>query len=138
MSKTTHYLQPIIPTVWPQVSVTLCAVVRFTCLYLHKVPEGFPSYILRTGSGWRDGRDLSGLIRCVPSIVLFGVGTQLPRWPVMTRRPNAGAGGGCYLVPSKFVCVKVGYLCPVNPYGGSLRLTQTGETTLASISPREN
>ena len=91
-----------------QVSVTLCAVVRVTCFHLHKVPEGLPSYILRTGSGRTDGRDVYGVIRYVPLIVVFGVGTQLPRRPVMTRRPNAGAGGGCYLSPSKFVCVKVG------------------------------
>jgi len=38
-----------------------------------------------------DGRDVYGVIRCVPFIVVFGVGTQLPRQPVMTRRPNAGA-----------------------------------------------
>jgi len=55
-----------------------------------------------------DGRDVSGVIRCVPLILVFGVGMQQPRRPVMTRRPNAGAGGGCYLFPSKFVCVKVG------------------------------
>jgi len=82
--------------------------VRFTYFHLHKVPEGVPSYILRTGPGRTDGRDIYGVIRCVPLIVVFGVGTQLPRRPVMTRRPNAGAGGGCYLFPSKFVCAKVG------------------------------
>ena len=91
-----------------QVSVTLCAVVRFTCFHLHKVPGGLPSYILRTGSGRTDGRDVYGVISCVPFVVVFGVGTQLPRRPVMTRRPNAGAGGGCYLSPSKLVCAKVG------------------------------
>jgi len=55
-----------------------------------------------------DGRDVYGVIRCVLLIVVFSVGTQLPRRPVMTRRPNAGAGGGCNLFPSKLVCVKVG------------------------------
>jgi len=49
-----------------------------------------------------------GVIRCVSLIVVVGVGTQLPRRPVMTRRPNPVAGGGCYLFPSKLVCVKVG------------------------------
>jgi len=87
------------------------------------VPGGLPSYILRTGSGRTDGRDVYGVIRRVPSIVVFGVGTQLPRQPVMTRRPNAGAGGGCHLFSSQFVGVKVGYLCRVNPYGESVRLT---------------
>jgi len=72
------------------------------------MPEGLPLYILRTGPGRTDGRDVSGAIRGVPLIVVFGVGTQLPRRPVITRRPNAGAGGGCYLFPSKFVCIKVG------------------------------
>jgi len=75
---------------------------------MHKVPGGLPSYIRQTGSGRTDGRDVYGVIRCVPLIVVFGVGTQLPRRPVMTRRPNAGAGVGCYLFPSKLVCVKVG------------------------------
>jgi len=55
-----------------------------------------------------DGRDVYGVIGCGPLIVVFGVGTQLPRRRVMTRPPNAGAGVGCYLFPSKFVCVKVG------------------------------
>jgi len=77
-------------------------------LPVHKVPEGLPSYILRTGSGRTGGRDVYGVIGCIPLIVVFGVGTQLPRQPVMTRRPNAGAGGGCSLFPSKFVCAKVG------------------------------
>jgi len=76
------------------VSVTSCAIVRFTWFHLHKVPEGLPSYILRTGSGRPDGRDVYGVIKYVLLIVVFGVGTQLPRRPVMTRRPNAWAGGG--------------------------------------------
>jgi len=77
-------------------------------MHLHKVPEGLPPYILRTGSGPMDGHDVYGVIRCVPLIVVFSVGTQLDRGPVMTRRPNAGAEGGCYLFPSKFEHVKGG------------------------------
>jgi len=45
--------------------------------------------------------------------VVIAVGTPLTRRPVMTGSPNAWAGGGCYLVFSKFVPVKVGSLCPV-------------------------
>ena len=71
-----------------------------------------------------DGRDVYDVIGCVPLIVDFGVGTQLPRPPVMTCCPNAWAGWGCYLFPSKFVNLKVGLLCPVNPYGKSVRLTE--------------
>jgi len=41
----------------------------------------------------------------------------------MTGRPNAGAGGAFHLFSSKLVCVKVGYVCPVNPYRESVRLT---------------
>jgi len=41
-------------------------------------------------------------------MAVFAVGTQLPRLPGITRRPNAGAGGGCYLLPWNFVCSKVG------------------------------
>jgi len=55
-----------------------------------------------------DGRHLYGVIRGVPMRVVFGIGTQLPRWPVMTSCPNAGAGGACYLFLSKIVCIKVG------------------------------
>ena len=55
-----------------------------------------------------DGRDEYGVIISVSLIVVVGVGMQLPRRPVMTRRPKAGAGGGCYLFLSKFVRVKVG------------------------------
>jgi len=106
--KTCHYLQPTLPTACLRVSVTLCALIRFICFHSHKVPEGLPLYILRRRSGRTDGRDVYGVIRCVPLIVVLGVGIQLPRRPVMTRRPNAGPGGGCYLFPSKFVPVKVG------------------------------
>jgi len=108
MCKWSRYLRPTLWTVSLQVSVTLCAVVRIACLELHKVPGDLAPYMLRTGSGRMDGRDLYGLIRCVPLVAVLGIGTQLPRRPVMTLCPNAGAGGGCYLFPSKFVCVKVG------------------------------
>jgi len=81
---------------------------RFTCFHLHKVPEGFPSYNLRTEPGRIEGRDLYGVIRCVPWIVVFGVGTQLGRLPVVTGHPNTRGGGGCYLFPSMFVRVQVG------------------------------
>ena len=69
-----------------------------------RFPLIYPANRLRS-----DGRPRR--IRCykyVPLIVVFGVGTQLPRRPLMTRRRNAEAGGGCYLFSSKFVCVKVG------------------------------
>ena len=95
--RTSRYFRPS-PTkrcLW--VSVTLCASVRSTCFHLHKVPEGLPLYILRTGSGRTDGRDVYGVVRWVPMIVVFGEGTQLPSRPMVTRRPNAGAGGGCCL-----------------------------------------
>jgi len=89
-------------------SVALSPVVRFTCLNLHKVPEGPPSYTLRTGSSRTNSREVYGVIGCVLLIMVFGVRTQLLGLPVMTRRPNAGAGEGCYLLHSKFVCVEVG------------------------------
>jgi len=103
-----RYIYPTIPTVCLLVSVTLRPVVRFTCLHLHTVPGHLPLYIPRTGSGRMEGHDVYGVLRCLQLIVVFGVGTQLPRQPVMTRRPNAGAGGWCYLFPSKLVCIKVG------------------------------
>jgi len=106
--KTSRYLRPTLPTVCLHMSVTSCAVVRFTCIHLYKVPEGLPSYTLRTGSGRTHCRDVYGVIRCLPWIVVFGVGMQLSRRPVEVRRANAGAGGGCYLFPLKFGRVKVG------------------------------
>jgi len=72
------------------------------------VPGGLPSDMLRTGYGWTDGRDVYGIIRCVPMIVSFGVGTQQLMQQVMMRPSRAGAGSRCYLVSSKFVRVKVG------------------------------
>ena len=52
----------------------------------------------------------------------------------MTLRPNAWAGGGCYLFPPKFVYVKVGYLYPVNSYGKSVRLTAMTPHTVVVAS----
>jgi len=90
------------------VFVGLCAVVRLPSICLYQVPEGLPTYTLGTGSGRMDSRDVYGVIGCVPLRVGLGVGTQLRRRPGMTRRATAGAGGGCYLSPAKFVRVKVG------------------------------
>jgi len=103
-----RYLQPTLPPVCLQVSVTICAVVRFTCLDLHIVPGGLPSSTLPTGSGQMDGREVYSIIRRVPMIVFFGVGTQLSSQPVMSRRPNRGAGGQCNLYSLMFVRVNVG------------------------------
>ena len=44
----------------------------------------------------------------------------------MPRCPNAGAGRGSYLLSSKLLPVKIGYLCPRNPYGESMPLTPEG------------
>jgi len=49
-----------------QCSVTLCDVDRFGSNHLHKLAKGFPSYILRTGSGRTDGRDVYGVTRRAP------------------------------------------------------------------------
>jgi len=106
--KTSRYLRPDLPPVSLQASVALCADIQFTSFHLHKVPEGLPSYTLRTGSGRTEGRDVYGVMRRVPLMVVFGIGTQLPRRPVMTGPPNPGGGGGCYLCPSKFAYAKVG------------------------------
>jgi len=106
--KASHYLRFNLLTLCVQGSVALCTSVRFPCLYLHMVPEEHPSYTLRTVSSRTDGRDLYGVIRYVSTIVVFGVGTQLPTGLVVTHRSNSGAGAGCYLFSSQFVCVKVG------------------------------
>jgi len=103
-----RYLQPRHPTVSLCISVKLCSPFRSTFFHLYKVPGRLPSYTLRTGTGRTDSRDVYGIIRYVPMIVVFGVGTQLPRRPVMMRRLNAAARGGCYLFPSNFVCTRVG------------------------------
>jgi len=44
-------------------SVTLCDVDRFGSNHLHRLAKGLPSYILRTGSGRRDGRNVYGVTR---------------------------------------------------------------------------
>jgi len=114
------------PTLLPsclRVSVTTCAVIRFTCFHLHMVRDGLRSYILETGSGRTDGHDLYGVIGFVPKLVVFGIGMQPPRCLVMTRRPNAGARRGCCLYSLKIVCFKVGELCLLNPYSESVRQT---------------
>ena len=49
-----------------QCSVTLCDVDRFGFNHLHKLAKGLPSYILRTGSGRTDGRDVYGVTRRAP------------------------------------------------------------------------
>jgi len=115
-----RYLQPTAPTICLQVAVDLCPVFRFTCPQLHMVPEGLPSYTPRTGSVRMDGRDVSGVIRCVPFTVFIGVGTQLPRRPAMTRHPKAGAGGGCYLFSFEVRPCEGRVICPVNPYRESV------------------
>jgi len=113
------------PTLLPgclRMSATTCAVVRFTCLHLYMVRQGLPSYILQTRSGRMDGRDLYGVIG-FPKLLVFGVGMQLPRCLVMTRRRNAAARSGCCLYSSKFVYFKVGELGLLNPYSDSVRQT---------------
>ena len=103
---TSRYFRPT-STIWCLwISVTLCASVQFTCVHLHKVPEDHPSYILQTGSGRKDGHDVYGVISWVPMIEVFGEGTRLPSCPVVTRRPNAEAGGGCCFDSAKFVCAR--------------------------------
>jgi len=52
------YLGPSVLTVCLWVSLPLGAMVWFTSLYLHMVPGGLPTYILRTGSSRMDGRDV--------------------------------------------------------------------------------
>ena len=47
-------------------SVTLCDIDRFVSNHLHKLARGLPSYILRTGSGRTDGRDVYGVMRRAP------------------------------------------------------------------------
>ena len=49
-----------------QCSVTLCDVDRFGSSLLHKLAKGLSSYILRTGSGRTDSRDVYGVTRRAP------------------------------------------------------------------------
>ena len=106
--RTSHYFRPLLLLECLWLAVTLCASVWFTCFHWHKVLEGLPSYILRTGSARTDGRDVYGIIRWVPIIVVFDEGTQLPLSPVVTLCPNVGAGGRCWPDSSKLVCARYG------------------------------
>jgi len=49
-----------------QCSVALCDVDRSGLNSFHKLAKGLPSYILRTGSGRTDGRDVYGVARRSP------------------------------------------------------------------------
>jgi len=71
------------------VSVTLCAVVRFTCFYLHKVPGGLPTYILRPGSGRTDGRD--GRPRRIRCYKMCSIHSGLCCWDATTQAASDDA-----------------------------------------------
>jgi len=71
-------LRPTVQMSWLQLAVTICAVVRLTCLHLHLVPGGHASYPMRTVSGHTDRRDEYGVTRCVPIIVLLVLGRNYP------------------------------------------------------------
>ena len=53
------------------------------------------SNILRTGSGWTDGRDVYGVTSRVLLMSDLGEGTQHSRRRLVTYGSNVGAGGGC-------------------------------------------
>ena len=57
-----------------QCSVTLCDVGRFSSNHLHKLAKGLSSYILRTGSGRTDGRDVYRVTRRVPMTMSLVMG----------------------------------------------------------------
>jgi len=48
-----------------QCSITLCDIGRFGSNQLHKLTKGLPSYILQTGAGRTDGREVYGIMRRV-------------------------------------------------------------------------
>jgi len=64
-------------------------------LSLASVLRGLLSYILQTGTGRTDGRDVYGVASRVFFTHVFGEGTQLSRWRMVTYCPNVRAGGGC-------------------------------------------
>ena len=57
--------------------VALCDVDPLRPEYFHMLAQGSISYILQTASGRMDGRDVYGVMRWIPMIVFFAVGTQL-------------------------------------------------------------
>ena len=71
-----------------QWSVTLCNVDRFDSNHLHKRAKGLPSYILRTGSGRTDGRDVHGVTRRAPMTMS------------LVRGRNYGGVCRCSVVPT--------------------------------------
>ena len=78
MCNRTRDLRPTVQMSCLQLAVTLCAVVRLTCLHLHLVPKGHSSYPMRTVSGHTDGSDVYCVTRCVPFIVLLVLGHNYP------------------------------------------------------------
>jgi len=92
-------------------SSSVCNLIRRCPIHLPPLAQGArrSPLIYPANRIWsEDGHHAYGVTRYVPLIVVFGLRMQLPRRPVMTRHPNAGAGGLYYLFPSKFICVKVG------------------------------
>jgi len=71
-----------------QCSVTLCDVDRYGSNHLHKLAKGLPSYILRTGSGRTDGRDV------------YGVTKRAPMTMSLLRGRNYGGVCRCSAVPT--------------------------------------
>jgi len=87
-----RYIPPTHTTGCFRVSVTLCACLRFSCLYMQKVPEGLPSYALQTGSTGTDGRDVYGVIKCVSMMMVFGVGTHISKKRFFSGRTEPSSG----------------------------------------------
>ena len=70
-----------------QCSVTLCNVDRFGSNHLHKLAKGLRPYILRTGSGRSDGRDVYRATRRAPMTIS------------LVRGRNCGGTCRCSAVP---------------------------------------
>ena len=84
-----RFFRPTLPTVCLQVSVTLCAVVQFTCFHLHKVPEGpapiYPATRIRS-----DGRP-----RCIRCYKMCSIDSGLWCWDATTQAARDDALSQC-------------------------------------------
>ena len=84
------------PCLW--CSVALCDIYQYGLNHLHKLAQGLPSYILRTGSGQADSRDVYWLTRRAPMIMSLVTGHNKGGVCRCSAVPTLGWEGGVSFV----------------------------------------
>ena len=76
-----------------QYSVTLCNIDQFGSNHLHRLARGLHSYILRTGTGRTDGRNVYGVTVRVPMTLSLVKGRNYEAVCRQNAVPTPGPGG---------------------------------------------